>query len=477
LSIRSRIFHGSAVLTLGEGLGYGCSFIRNMILARLISKADFGVAATFAMVISLFEVTSKIGMSRFIVRDKDGDHPEFIGAAHFVQIWAGLLSATAIALAAWPIGQAFGLQNLGWAFVALASVSLMKGLENLDVRRFERELRFGPAVVIEAVPQVLITILAWPLAMLLQDFRAMLVLLIVKAVCTCVSSHFLAERAYRVAYHREYVGRMLKFGWPLALNGVLMFGIMQGGQIVVGTFYTMDELGAYSAAAALTLAPTFLFGRIFNSITLPLLAKAQDDQQLFHTRYQQCLIVLSAFSMFTSICFVVGAEGMMRLVFSDKYAGSGVLLAWLATANAFRNLRIAPALAALARGDTKNEMFASTWRALSLLLAVAAAVANQPVWVIAATGVAGEVLACFVAFKLLQNRSGIRISEHFGALLWIVPTTIMSFALAKFVSPFSPVFGVAVATGVALAAGFIMIASVPILRREVGNAFRFRFQS
>jgi hypothetical protein len=39
------------MLSLGEGVVYGASFIRNMILARLLTKANFGIAATFAMVI------------------------------------------------------------------------------------------------------------------------------------------------------------------------------------------------------------------------------------------------------------------------------------------------------------------------------------------------------------------------------------------------------------------------------------------
>ena len=81
MSVRKTALRGSAVLATSEGVSYGMSFIRNMILARMLTRADFGIAATFAMMITLLEFSSKLGVARFVVRDKEGGQADFLAAA------------------------------------------------------------------------------------------------------------------------------------------------------------------------------------------------------------------------------------------------------------------------------------------------------------------------------------------------------------------------------------------------------------
>ncbi len=395
------------MLTFGEGVIYGSSFIRNMILARMLTKADFGIAAAFSMIITLLEFSAKLGISRFVIRDKEGDQPEFLAAAHFVQAMAAVLSSLLMVAFAWPIARLFGIGDHVGALLVLSAIPLLNGITHLDVKRFERELRFGPSVWVEMAPQIAITLAAWPVAKWLGDYRAVLVLLVIKAVCSCLGSHFLSEQPYRWRVHREYVIRMLRFGWPLVVTGFLMFGVLQGDQFLVASFYSMADLAPYAGAAALTMAPSFFFGRVFNSVALPVMAKVQDDPLRFRRHYRLIIAIICAFSAAYSVGMIIGAEALMRCVYGSKYAGAGVILAWLAAANAFRNIRIAPAIAAMARGDSQNQMVSNLARVVALLPAFAVALARQPVWVIACSGLLGEALACAVSFRRLSNCHGV----------------------------------------------------------------------
>ena len=55
MTLKRKAIRGSVLLTAGEAIVYGASFARNMLLARLLTKADFGIAATFSMVVMLLE--------------------------------------------------------------------------------------------------------------------------------------------------------------------------------------------------------------------------------------------------------------------------------------------------------------------------------------------------------------------------------------------------------------------------------------
>lgn len=467
MSLRKQAFRGSTLLIAGEAVVYGSSFVRNMILARLLTKADFGIAATFSMVITLLEFSAKLGISRFVVRDKEGNQPEFIAAAHLVQAVVAVLSAAVMAGAAWPLARMFGIPEQTWAVALLAVIPLLRAVQHLDVSRFERDLRFGPSILADAVPQLMITLAAWPVAAWLGDFRAVLLLLLIKAVFSCAVSHAVAEHRYRWQYHREYVTRMLRFGWPLVVNGFLMFGVLHGDQFLVATFYTMAELAPYAAAAALVMAPTFFFGRVFNSVMLPVLARVQDDPVALQRRYGQVVAFVTLFSATSTLALLLGAEPLMRLVYGQKYAGAGLILAWLAGANAFRNLRVAPAIAAMARGDSQNQMNSNLWRVLALLPALFIAVTGQPVWMVACTGLFGEALACWVAITRLRRRDGVPLAVSLVPAAWLALLVAAAGAASwGGVADWPVLLSLLAAALGALLGGGLLVLMLPELRRE-----------
>jgi O-antigen/teichoic acid export membrane protein len=472
MSLKRRAIHGTFLLTLGEGAVYGCSFVRNMILARMLTKADFGIATTLALIITLLEMSSKMGMGWFVVRAKEGNEPEFMAAAHLVHFVVAALSTILIAAFATPLSNLFGIPSQRWAILLLAVAPLFRGFEHLDVRRFERDLRFAPSLLVEALPQAVITVAAWPVVLWLGDYRAVLVLLLTKGLVSCVGSHLLAEQPYRWQIHRVYIRRMFRFGWPLVVNGFLMFGVLQGDHFMIAALYTVTDLAPYAAAAALTMAPTFFFGRVFNSLMLPLVSEVQGDPVALTRRYRQVLSVVTVFAVVCGVAMILGGEAFMRLVYGSKYAGAGALLAWLAAANAFRNVRIAPAVAAIAKGDSQNQMISNLFRVTALIPAAAVALAQQPLWLIACTGLFGEALACWISFLRLRQRDSVPLSSSLvpaSGVLLAVATSGALVLLGFYRLP--PMFSVLLAVSGACIAAVATIAALPELRNETGTLY------
>ncbi len=468
MSARRKVLRGSAIVAASEAVAYGVSFLRNMILARLLTKADFGVAATFAMMITLLEFSAKLGIARFIVRDKEGDEPTFQGAAHLVQAVSGMISSLLMLAVSAPMAIVFRLPDQKWAMATLAFIPLILGFCHLDVRRYERKLNFGPSSYIEMISQIVITLLAWPLAKYFGDFRVVLCILILKATLNLVSSHLLAERPYRWNLHREYVTRMLRFGWPLIVNGFLMFCLVRGDQFVIARFFTMAELGAYAAAAALTVAPTQFFSRVFASVMLPVMSKAQDDPVLFKRRFSIVMAGICAFAGAYSTGAILAGEALMQFAYGQKYHGTGYLLAWLTAANTFRTVRLATAVAAMAKGDSKNEMLSNFTGGGALLLAFLAAHFQLPLWCIAVAGLIGEIFACMLSFQRLKKRDGVPLLQCYGPAFLVLLTMLAAGSAAYFGShqlPFA--VGLSAGVGAALLGGAFVGLVLPASRRQI----------
>ena len=85
---------------MGQVVGRSFSFIRNIIIARLISPNDFGIAATFVITVSLLEMISDLAAHRLLVQAKDGNEERFQETAHLLMVVRGAVNAVLLFLLA-----------------------------------------------------------------------------------------------------------------------------------------------------------------------------------------------------------------------------------------------------------------------------------------------------------------------------------------------------------------------------------------
>ncbi|MEA3213064.1 MAG: hypothetical protein QOE70_6121 [Chthoniobacter sp.] len=410
-----KLLRGSVVITLARVGGYGLSFARNIILARLISKSDFGLAVMFGTTVTLLEVAGRMSFGQQLVQAKDGATRAFQATAHAFQFALALIGTLLLLGASYPVAFALKVPHLAWAFAALAVIPLARGFEHLDNYRQQRELNYFPAALCEVIPHVVITVAAWPLAVWLNDFRAIVWIMISKAVAGIVVSHLVAEQPYQWAWQRDLVKRLWTFGWPLLLTNILIFTNQQADQLLVGTFISLEALAPYALAFSLVSIPWFIFAQMGSSLMLPVLARAQDDVERFRRHHRLCVQYAAVGAVVLTLPLIISGEQLVGLAYGSKYSGTGLLVAFLGAAAAVRFLRFAPAVAAMARGDTVNQLYSNLWRGVGLPLALAAALAGGGVALVATCAAVGEVVAGFISVQRLAQRQRVPMRDTAGA--------------------------------------------------------------
>jgi len=402
-----KIFKGTSFLSAAEVVSQGCALVRNMILARFLAKADFGVAALLGMVLTLFELSGKLALSQQVIQSKHGDDPKFISSVQFSQFAAGTLSALLILLAAWPLAHFFSGPQYFTSILALALIPFISGMNNLDVYRFARRLAFGPLVLVDTIPQVISTLAAWPLAIFFKDYRAVLVLLLGKALFSTAITHLLAEHRFSMKFNAHWLRESVKFSWPLLLNGFIQIGNFQGDSMVVAASFPLAQLGIYSVAMTIAMAPNLTIMRISSSLGLPLLAEVQNDPPRFTARYSQLVQTMALVGSIVIVGMMLCGEQVVMLLFGSKYAGVGALACWLTASQSMRVLRASTTIAAMARGDTINNLISSSWRLSGLLLAIMVGILKASITWFAVAALMGEIIALSATIIRLKSKHSI----------------------------------------------------------------------
>lgn len=107
-------------------------------------------------------------------------------------------------------------------------------------------------------------------------------------------------------------------------------------------------------------------------------------------------------------------------------------MAILGTTAALRFLRYPPAVAAMAREDTLNQLFANLWRVTSLPLALGVWGLGGTPLQIAACALVGEVLAIIASIVRLWRKQHVPPQECYSASLYMVIILSAGVAVAFF---------------------------------------------
>jgi O-antigen/teichoic acid export membrane protein len=472
--LRSRVIKGTALVSSGQIAGRACTFGRNVILARMLGPEDFGIGATFAITVAMLEMISDLSAGQLLIQAKDGDEPKHQYTAQTFTFVRGLVLAALILAGAPYLAQLFNVPEATWAFRWLALVPIIRGSFNLDVQRMQRDLRYTPDVTAFFLGELAAVLAAYPVAKIVGDYSAVLIVVCIQVSVWTVLTHVMANRRYRLGFDRPFFGRMLSFGWPLLIDGLLLFGAFMGDRVIVAQQYTPTDLGVYAVAISLSLTPTLVLARVAMAIGMPLMSRVQDEPERYLDRYRLLGEGLAIIGGTFGVSMILLGAPIVEFVYTPQFAPAGVLVAWLGAAQAFRILRFAPIIATMAKADTKATMFGNIGRLLGVAIALGMGLTGQPLWMIAASALAGEVCALLVLLRRLKTKHGVPMEPV------LVPTALIAAALGTAVflqgleSVRTNVWVAATAAG-GLGTGFagIVFAMSPRLRREAAHALLF----
>jgi O-antigen/teichoic acid export membrane protein len=426
------MFRSAVLILSGNASASLLLLARNLIIARLIPLEDYGIAATFAIAMAVVEMMSALGLQQQIVQSKDGDSPRFQAALQGFQVLRGLIAAAVLFALAGPIANFMQIPEVTWAYRMMALVPLFNALQHFDIHRLNRQMRFWPMVLTGVLPALISLLAVWPLSHWFGDYRVMLWAIILQTGLTMVVSHLVAERRYRLVFDAAIMGRSLKFGWPILVNGILLFAVFNGDKLLIGRELGMETLAIFAMGVTLTLTPTLVMAKSAQNFFLPQLSKIGDPT---HSDFARLAAVTVETALLMGMVLVLGVvlvgQPVVHLLLGAKYEALLALLTWLAIQQGIRVFKAGPAIVAMAAGQTDNAMWANIPRLLTLPLiwwiAITSGDLRHIIWV----AIAGEMAGHVLAMGLLRWRSGLPLRTflrpHVGAGLFVLAASAQAF--------------------------------------------------
>ena len=370
-------------------------FAVGVLLARLLTPADFGLAALAYVVLGLAQPLADVGLGLAVIRRADLSERN-LRAAFTGATLAGI-AVTALVAAAAPLGAA-ALRNprvtpllrvlsAGIAIRATASVADALLRRDLDFKRhFVIEIAsylfgFGSVAVCLALLGYGVWSLVW--GALAQALMAAGIQLAV------------VRPPLRPLFAKRELRDLLGFGVGASVSSTVNYVALNADYLVVGRLMGPFALGLYSRAYELMNLPHTYVANVMSNIMFPALSRVQDETARVRSAYLQATRLTAMIAGPSMMIIAIAAPALVPGVYGPRWIGMVIPLEVLSMAGYFRALYHLGGVVAQTRGRVYGEL----WRQIvyaALVIAGAAAGSRGGLAGVAA-GVSLAILYMFVA--------------------------------------------------------------------------------
>lgn len=303
-------------------LAFGSSklvvLITTSVLARLLTKVEFGQVAVAVLTITYLSVIKDLGLGVALIQRR-GDVNDAANTVFTINIILGFaLSALVIPLAP-PIADYFHdpsvvpvLRWLGLSFMinALGSVHVIWLLRELDYRR-----KFIPDIgntIVKGITSI---------GMAFAGFGvwSLVVGQIVGALTSVILVWIIHPWRPRLTINRTIAGSLVKFGSSIIAGDILSEIIYNVDYVIVGRVFGLAQLSIYTLAYR--LPEMLLIGNLWTlgQIAFPAFSSIQDKPEEMRRGFLGSVRLVELIATPISLGLLIAADPIIRVVFGDQW--------------------------------------------------------------------------------------------------------------------------------------------------------------
>jgi len=345
------------------------TFIRTIIVARLLAPEDFGLMGVALLTMSVFYTFSQTGVGEALVQ-KRGDIEDYLSTTWILNILRGIIIFLLVFLGAPFIANFFNNFQVIPILRTMAFSPLILGFNSPKTVYFQKKFQFNKQFMVEVSATIVDILVTVTLAFILRNVWALVWGLLAGNTTRFVASYIVFPYCARFRFDINKARELLNFGKWIFGTAILTSFIMQGSNILIGKILGLAALGLYQMAYRISNLTAKEIRYVLSRVTFPAYSKIQDQLQRLREAYLR-VFRLTAFISFPIAGFIFTlAPDFTKLFLGDKWMPIGVpmqILAILGLAHSLSACR-RPLFKALGRPDIPMKLCVSQLIILASLI-------------------------------------------------------------------------------------------------------------
>jgi O-antigen/teichoic acid export membrane protein len=298
------------------------------LLARLLSKEDFGVFAIALAVYLVVSCLAELGMGSAVARspmEPDKIAPTVASISIMISTGASIALAACAPVLASALGQPAAAEPIRVLSLCLLLTGVFAVPGAQLVRDFRQDRIFLATVVGFVVGNPVLILLALNGG----GATAFAWSRVIGQVATGLVFVFSTSRRYWPGWRRDSVGALLRFGLPLSAANLVNLALLNADYMILGRVVDAAQVGIYLIAFNIANWSTAVMGSVLNSVVVPAFGRVSED------RHRLATALTSASELVALVAFFIGAmtlalsQPLVLTIFGPKWSDAAPVQAVL----------------------------------------------------------------------------------------------------------------------------------------------------
>ena len=316
--LRARTLRAIGHLGAGGAMGKVISLGTTVLMARLLSPADYGLMAIAMVVIGFVSFFNEVGIGAAIVQRTKLSAGELNGC-FAVALLAGIVLFGATTLASGPIAGFMGNDRLQPLLSTLAIAFVLGAFGTVPLALLRKDMRFKAIAGLQLSAVLLQSVLALILAWRGFGVWALVTSYVASSAIQSVGAFVLARWRPYGSYAIREAASLVMYGLHITNTRVFWFLYTNADKFIIGRVLGERAVGIYDMAFSLATLPTSQVTTLATNVAGPLFAKLQDDLAKLSTVLLHFTRGVAYITYPALIGMAVCSKELIAVVLGDKW--------------------------------------------------------------------------------------------------------------------------------------------------------------
>ena len=430
--LKGRSVRGGAITIFAQGCKFVLQTGSMIVLARLLTPADFGLIAMVTALTALAMVIKDMGLSMATIQKENISHAQ-VSTLFWVNVAVGILLAAVVVALAPVVAWFYGEPRLTPVTMALAGTFIFGGLTVQHQALLRRHMKFFRLGVVEVSAMATSVAAAIIAGLYGVGYWSLVIMHITLAFVMAVAMWIVFPWLPGLPRRAEGIKSMLKFGGNITASNLMNYFARNADKIFIGKFIGSMSLGFYSKAYNLLMLPIQQINGPISSVAIPALSRLQNEPERYRNYYKRAINLTSFITMPMVFIMAALSDEIIRIILGEQWVAAAIIFKVLAFSAVVQPILNTAGWIYVSLGQTDRKL---RWGLISCPIIVLSFLVGIP-WGVLGVAVSYTICICFVisfpCLFLAFRYSPIRLSDCFAAIIRPLLISIIIYIVVEIV--------------------------------------------
>ena len=329
----------------------GVSFLISIVIARLLTPADYGLIGLTAVFIGIPQVFISSGFGTALVKKIDRTETDF-STMFYYNTGISLLCYLILFISAPFIANYFEQQELTGIIRILGLNFVFNSFQLVQIVKCRINLDFKIQAKITFIGVIGSGIIGLTCAFCGMGVWALVIQSIASNFISLIGYSYIVKWYPKHSFNKQSFKELFGFGSKILATSLLntIFGNIYN--LVIGKCFSISQLGFYTRAQSLGHLPSANIIGVLQNVSFPVLSKSQNNEEQM-VSYHRKMVRTTSYILFPIFGFlIVYAKPLIQVLLTEKWLPAAPFLQVLCVGIMFGSLQVLNANPLYVRGRT-----------------------------------------------------------------------------------------------------------------------------